>query len=98
MPDTITAVIRAYDRQTHTATVQPEGSTTYLHNIPVAHHLQWWHMQIGYTCALFLFDPSDITNACIAFVFGNTPPDDPRFDPIIGHQHRGIQDDAPVLP
>jgi len=91
-------LIRNYDKATHTATVELwGGQVLYLDGVPVSHALAWWQMSDGIQCGVVFFDESDPQDACIAFVYGGTPPADPHFDPSIGHRHRGLEDDAPLL-
>ena len=91
-------VIRGYDRASHTATVEVLGArATYLSGVPVSHALGWWLLAAGGLCGVVFFDETDPCDACLAFVYGGQPVRDPRFDPSLGHRHRGLEDDAPQL-
>ena len=92
------AVVRGYDRASHTATVELAGArVTYL-DVPVSHALGWWLMERGVQCGIVFFDETDPQDACLAFIYGGRPVRDPHFDPSLGHRHRGLEDDAPQLP
>jgi hypothetical protein len=91
-------VIRGYDRETHTATIEVAGAqTTYLDGVPVSHALGWWLVVEGAQCGIIFFDETDTSDACVAFIYGGQPPADPHFDPSLGHRHRGLPDDGPTL-
>ncbi len=91
-------VIRAYDKATHSATVEVWGAlVTYLDSVPVSHAIDWWLLQAGVECGVVFFDETDPQDACIAFVYGGAAPGDPHFDPSLGHRHRGLEDDGPAL-
>ena len=91
-------VIRSYNQTEHTATVQLVGAQAiYLENIPVNHALSWWLVVAGADCGVVFFDETDPEDACVAFVYGGAPPADPHFDPALGHRHRGLADDGPVI-
>ena len=91
-------IIRGYDRTDHTATVEVVGAlATYLERVPVSHALGWWMVRAGVDCGIVFFDDTDPQDACIAFVYGGEAARDPRFDPSLGHRHRGLEDDGPKL-
>jgi hypothetical protein len=91
-------VVRGYDHANHTATVEVLGAqATYLRAVPVSHALGWWLLAEGAQCGIVFFDETDAQDACVAFVYGGQPVSDPHFDPSLGHRHRGLEDDAPVL-
>ncbi len=91
-------VIRAFERNSHTATVEVWGAqVTYLESVPVSHALGWWLLAEGVQCGVVFFDESDPQDACVAFVYGGAPAPDPHFDPSLGHRHRGLEDDGPVV-
>lgn len=90
-------VVRGFDRASHTATVEVAGArVTYL-DVPVSHALGWWLVAPGALCGVVFFDETDPHDACLAFIYGGRPVRDPRFDPSLGHRHRGLEDDAPKL-
>ncbi len=68
------AVIRGYDRQTHTAMVEILGAqATYLQGVPVSHGLDWWLVVEGARCGVVFFDETDTSDACLAFIYGGAP-------------------------
>ena len=92
-------IVRGYDRTNHTATVELAGApATYLEGVPVSHALPWWTVTEASLCGVVFFDETDAQDACLAFVYGGGPPLDPHFDPDVGHRHRGLEDDGPLLP
>lgn len=94
----VRGVIRGYDRATHTATVEVlGGQPVYLRQAPLSHALDWWLAVPGAQCGIVFFDETDPQDACIAFIYGGPPPRDPHFDPSLGHRHRGLEDDGPVV-
>jgi hypothetical protein len=95
---TLRGIVRGFDRDTHTATVELAGApAAYLAGVPVSHALPWWTMIEGAQCGVVFFDETDAQDACLAFVYGGAPPADPHFDPEDGHRHTGADDDGPVL-
>jgi hypothetical protein len=91
-------VIRAFDRQAYTASVEVVGGPlAFLPGVPVSHALDPWVMRAGVACVIQFFDESDPADACVVGVYGGRPPRDPHFDPSLGHRHRGLEDDGPIL-
>jgi len=91
-------IIRGYDKQSHSATIEVLGAqVVYLDAVPVSHALGWWLLAEGAECGIVFFDDTDPGDACVAFVYGGLPAGDPHFDPSLGHRHRGLEDDAPQL-
>jgi hypothetical protein len=71
-------VIRGFDRDSHSATVQVLGAqATYLEGIPVSHALGWWTVVVGAECGVVFFDETDAQDACVAFIYGGAPPPEP---------------------
>ncbi len=92
------AIIRDYDKATHTATIEVWGGlATWLENVPVSHQVNWWNLTAGTQCAALFFDDTDQQDAVIVATYSGTQPRDPRFDPSTGHKHRGVTDDGPTL-
>jgi len=96
--DTVRAVIKSYDRQSHTATIEVWGAQlTHISAVPVSHQIEWWACTAGTQCALLLFNDTDHLDAVILCTYSGAQPSNPLFDPSLGHRHRGIQDDAPTI-
>jgi len=91
-------IIRAFDRDTFLADVELVGyQSTYLTHVAVAWHLREDTLVTGAHCVLLFFDELNPADAVVLAVLGGHPPDDPRFDPILGHKHRGLLRDGPRL-
>jgi hypothetical protein len=86
--------LTAYNRVAHTATVTV-GGVSYA-GIPVSYALGPWVMQIGAVVGVLNHSPDTPGNGCIVYVTTGGPPPNPM-DPIMGHRHRGLEDDAPTL-
>lgn len=94
----VRGVIREYHKATHSASVELlGGQVIYLPEVPVSHALAWWQVARGAACGIVFFDESDPQDACVAFTYGGRPAPDPRFDPSLGHRHRGLEEDGPVV-
>lgn len=91
-------VVRGFDRGTWTADVELRGfQSTRLTAVPVAQHVRWDLMVDGAQCVVLLLDPSNPTDAVVVALLGEAPALDPKFDPVLGHKHRGLEDDGPEL-
>jgi len=91
-------VIRSFEKDTYLADVEITGyQSTYLKAIPVAFHLREDLVTEGTACVVLFFDELDPTDGVVLALHGDRPAYDPRFDPVIGHKHRGIVDDGPLL-
>ena len=90
--------IRAFDRDTYLADVEMSGyQRTLLTDVPVALHLRADLVVDDVDCVVIFFDELDLTDGVVLALVGGVPASDPKFDPVIGHKHRGLIDDGPVL-
>ena len=91
-------VIVSFERDTYLADVQVIGYvSSYLRDVPVAFHVRPDLVAVGTACVVLFFDELDPTDGMVLAVYGGVPPYDPKFDPVVGHKHRGIVDDGPLL-
>lgn len=91
-------VIRAFDRDTYLADVEIVGyQSSMLTDLPVAFHLRQDLVTDGTMCVVLFFDELDPTDGVVLALVGGRPAYDPKFDPVIGHKHRGLVDDGPLL-
>lgn len=91
-------VVRAFDRDTYLADVEMTGyQSTLVVDLPVALHLRADLVVDGVECVVVLFDELDASNGVVVALVGGAPAYDPKFDPVIGHKHRGLIDDGPLL-
>ena len=92
------ARIRAFDALTYTADVELEGAWgTLLPQVPVAWHVREDLLTEGTRCLILLLDELSGREALVLALFSGRPADDPRFDPLTGHRHRGMRGDGPSL-
>lgn len=90
--------LTAYDAATHTATVEID-SVVYA-GIPVSYGIAPYAVRAGVnvqaTAGVVSFNAATPSVGCVLYLKSDTPPTDP-FDPITGHKHTGLVDDAPKL-
>jgi hypothetical protein len=95
----VEGTLTAYDAATHTATVEIDG-VPYA-GIPASYALAPYAMRAGVnaqaTAGVVSFNAATPGVGCVLYLKSATPPPDP-FDPITGHKHTGLVDDAPTLP
>jgi len=98
MPSIRFGTIRSFDKELYTAVVEVTGyPSSCLEDVPVAFHLRDDLVTAGTRCVLLLNDSLDSSDAVVLAVFGGRPADDPAFDPVLGHRHRGILRDGPEI-
>lgn len=91
-------VIRAFDKDTYLADVEMTGyQSSMVKDLPVAFHLREDLVADGTLCVVLFFDELDPTDGVVLALVGGRPAYDPKFDPVIGHKHRGLVDDGPLL-
>jgi len=91
-------VIRAFDRDTYVADVEMRGyQSTLVTDVPVGLHVRADLVVDGVECVVIWFDELDPTDAVVVALVGGKPGYDPKFDPVLGHKHRGLIDDGPLL-
>jgi len=91
-------IIRAFDKDTYLADVEMTGyQSTLLTDLPVAFHLRADLVVDDVDCVVIFFDELDPTDGVVVALVGGVPAYDPKFDPVIGHKHRGVVDDGPLL-
>ncbi|MBC7264103.1 MAG: hypothetical protein H5T64_07050 [Chloroflexi bacterium] len=92
------AIIRAFDEASWTATVELVGyENSLLMGVPVAMDIRPDLIAPGVQCGVLLFDDINPADGCVFCLYGATPAPDPRFDPVHGHRHRGLEGDGPKL-
>jgi hypothetical protein len=90
--------IRGFSGVTYLADVEIEGYvSTYLTGVPVAFHVREDLVTDGTACLVALLDPLNPRAAVVVALFDGRPAEDPRFDPVVGHKHRGLVGDGPEL-
>ena len=95
MPVLRFGTIRGFDRDAYTAAVEIVGyPSTQLEGVPVALHVREDLPVDGMRCLLAFNDGFDASDAVVLALFGGRPDDDPAFDPILGHRHRGLLRDG----
>nr|MBC7245516.1 hypothetical protein [Chloroflexota bacterium] len=91
-------VIRGFDRDGYTAEVELVGYPgTVLTGVPVSFAVREDWVVDGVSCVLLVGDDFHPSDAVVVALYGGRPADDPRFDPVVGHRHRGLLGDGPVL-
>lgn len=91
-------VIRAFDRDSYTASVELLGYPgTLLAGVPVAFSVREDLLVDGAHCVVLFADAFDARTAVVVALYGGRPAEDPRFDPLVGHRHRGLLGDGPKL-
>mgnify|MGYP005848942619 CR=1 FL=1 len=91
-------IVRAFDRDAYTADVELLGYPgTLLVGVPVAFSVREDLVVDGIRCVLLMADVLDARSAVVVALYGGRPADDPRFDPLVGHRHRGLLGDGPKL-
>ncbi|MGB9879167.1 MAG: hypothetical protein ACPLRM_00270 [Anaerolineae bacterium] len=91
-------VIRSFDRDLYAAAVELLGyAGTLLVDVPVAFSVREDLIVDGAQCVVLLADEFDARTAVVVALYGGRPADDPRFDPLVGHRHRGLLGDGPKL-
>jgi len=91
-------VIVSFERDTYLADVELVGYvSSYLTDLPVAFHLRPDLVSEGAACVVLFFDELDPTDGVVLAVYGGVPASDPKFDPVVGHKHRGLVGDGPSL-
>lgn len=89
--------IRSFDGDSYTASVELLGYPgTLLLDVPVAYSLREDLLVDGTRCVILMADELDAQTVVVA-LYGGKPADDPRFDPVVGHKHRGLLGDGPKL-
>lgn len=95
----VEGTLTAYDAATHAATVEIDG-VVYA-GIPVSYGIAPYAVRAGVnvqaTAGVVSFNAATPSVGCVLYLKSDTPPTDP-FDPITGHKHTGLVDDAPTLP
>lgn len=90
--------IHGFNRDVYTADVELVGyAGSLLSGVPVAYHLREDQPVNGARCLVLFEDTLDLSQAVVLALWGGRPPDDPAFDPLTGHKHRGLLRDAPLL-
>lgn len=90
--------IRSFDGDSYTASVELLGYPgTLLLDVPVAFSVRGDLLVDGTRCVVLMADEFDAGTAVVVALFGGKPADDPRFDPVVGHKHRGLLGDGPKL-
>lgn len=91
-------IIRGFDSLTYLADVEVEGYvSTYLQGVPVGYHVREDLVTDGTACLVAMLDPLNPRAAVVVALFDGRPGEDPRFDPVHGHRHRGLIGDGPTL-
>ncbi len=91
-------VIRAFDKATYLADVEITGyQSTQIEGVPVAFHLREDLVVDGTRCLVVFQDELNPTDGVVVALFGGRPGEDPAFDPVIGHKHRGLLRDGPRI-
>lgn len=91
-------VIRGFDWDSYTADIELAGYPgTLLVDVPVAWSVRNDLAVDGVACLVVFPDELDARTGVVVALFGGKPADDPRFDPVIGHRHRGLLGDGPKL-
>lgn len=91
-------VIREFDKDSYLAGVELAGYVdSYLEDVPVAFHLREDLVVDGARCVVFFADELNPSSGVVIALYGGRPADDPAFDPVVGHKHRGIERDGPKL-
>ena len=92
------ATIRSFDRLLYTAAVEITGyPASRMEDVPVAFGLREDLVTPGTRCLVVLNESMDSSDAVVVALFGGRPADDPAFDPILGHRHRGLLRDGPEI-
>jgi hypothetical protein len=97
MADIRFGTVRALDREAWTADVELQGMFTQLLAVPVAYHVREDLVVAGARCVVVLDDVISTRGAVVVALFSGRPAADPAFDPVLGHRHRGVVGDGPIL-
>ena len=90
--------IRGFDPRTYTADIELVGyAGSLLAGVPLAYHLREDLPVNGARCLVCFEDTLDLSLAVVVALWGGRPADDPAFDPLLGHRHRGLLRDGPRL-
>ena len=90
--------IRGFNKEVYTADVEITGyPQSLLVGVPVAYHLREDLPVAGARCLVLFEDALDLSQAVVLALWGGRPADDPAFDPLLGHRHRGLPGDGPSL-
>ena len=90
--------IQSFDRPTYTAGVEMVGyPSTVLEDVPVAWQVREDLAVAGARCVVLFEDGLDPRDAVVLALYGGRPADDPAFDPVLGHRHRGLLRDGPEV-
>ena len=91
-------VIRSFDRQTYLADVELRGyQGTLLTGVPVAWSVREDLAVDGAACVVLMPQELKASEAVVLALFDGPPAEDPLFDPVVGHKHRGLARDGPEL-
>jgi len=91
-------VIKSFDKDVYQADVEIIGyHGTYIESVPVALSVREDLVTEGARCVILFFDEINPSDAVVLALFGGRPAEDPLFDPVVGHRHRGMVRDGPKL-
>lgn len=94
----VLGVVRGFNAEAYTADVELVGYPGgVIEGVPVAWSLREDLMVDGVQCLIVFADALDARSGTVVALFGGRPADDPRFDPAMGHRHRGLLGDGPKL-
>lgn len=98
MPTIFFGFIHNFDPTAYTADIELSGyAGTLLPDVPVAFHVRADLAVEGARCLVLFEEVVNLCHAVVLALWSGRPADDPAFDPLTGHRHRGLLRDGPRL-
>ncbi|OQB27119.1 MAG: hypothetical protein BWY10_01607 [Chloroflexi bacterium ADurb.Bin180] len=98
MPTLYFGFIHNFDPTVYTADIELSGyAGSLLTGVPVAYHVREDLIVAGARCLVLFEEVVNLTHAVVLAMWNGRPADDPAFDPLTGHRHRGLLRDGPRL-
>lgn len=87
----------AFNRDLWIADVELAGLVAMIVGAPVAYHVRPDLLVAGAKVMVLVADEVGSQDCVVVGVFGGVPGPDPMLDPDVGHRHRGLVGDGPVV-